>query len=95
MPESSGPGRLLHADGGGGEAVEDGEALAVVAAEGEDAGRAGLNAGGAADALGVFHGEALLAKFMMSMPWWQTEVQTLQQMPFYFAAKMRRRERRV
>ena len=41
-------------------------------------------------------GSPLLAKLMMSMPWWQTDVQTLHEMHFFLSAKMRkRREARV
>src|SRR5215471_10991287 len=40
-------------------------------------------------------GSPLLAKLMMSMPWWQTEVQTLQEMHLDFSAKMRNFEKRV
>ena len=29
----------------------------------------------------------LLAKFITSMPWWQTEVQTLQEMHFFFSGE--------
>lgn len=47
---------FAHAHRRGGEAVEDGHAFFAEPAEGEDAGGALLNAGGAADALGVFHG---------------------------------------
>ena len=40
-------------------------------------------------------GRPLLAKFMMSIPWWQTDVQTLQEMHLDFSAKIRKRENRV
>ena len=40
-------------------------------------------------------GRPLFAKFMMSMPWWQTEVQTLQEMHFDFSGKIRKREKRA
>ena len=32
---------------------------------------------------------------MTSMPWWQTDVQTLHEMHFYFSAKMRNLEKRA
>src|SRR5213080_2267888 len=34
-------------------------------------------------------GSPLLAKLMMSMPWWQTDVHTLQEMHFFLSAKIR------
>ena len=37
----------------------------------------------------------LLAKFMTSMPWWQTLVQTLQEMHFFLSARMRKRLKRA
>jgi len=37
----------------------------------------------------------LLAKFMMSIPWWQTDVQTLQEMHLALSAKIRNFEKRV
>ena len=40
-------------------------------------------------------GSPLLAKLMMSMPGWQTLVQTLHEMHFDFSAKMRNRENRA
>ena len=44
---------------------------------------------------GSFMGSPLLAKFMMSIPWWQTDVQTLQEMHFFFSARMRKRLNRA
>src|SRR5262249_61649393 len=40
-------------------------------------------------------GRPLLAKLMMSMPWWHTGVQTLQEMHLDFSGKMRNFEKRV
>ena len=40
-------------------------------------------------------GKPLLAKFMTSMPWWHTEVQTLQEMHFFLSARMRKRLKRA
>jgi hypothetical protein len=37
-------------------------------------------------------GKPLFAKFMMSIPWWQTDVHTLQDMHFGLSAKIRNRE---
>src|SRR3990167_10818491 len=40
---------------------------------------------------GSFIGRPLLAKFIMSIPWWQTEVHTLQEMHFFLSAKILKR----
>src|SRR5712691_6664340 len=40
-------------------------------------------------------GMPLLAKFITSIPWWQTDVQTLQEMHFFLSARMRKREKRA
>jgi len=36
-----------------------------------------------------------LAKLMMSIPWWQTDVQTLHEMHFFLSARIRNDEKRA
>lgn len=39
-------------------------------------------------------GSPLFAKPMTSIPWWQTDVQTLHEMHFFFSERIRKREKR-
>ena len=53
---------FLHADGGGFEAIQVDAACLIEAPETQYAGWAGLNAGGAAHAFRIFHGQSLFGE---------------------------------